>query len=105
MRRLPRCRLALPLAALVLGLAFPAVPSGAASDDDRRAELRHLIEEAGQEEAAALKELAQIQDHKAAVDAKVRALDRQLSDARVQLELREAEVGELAAEYTLVLAH
>jgi murein DD-endopeptidase MepM/ murein hydrolase activator NlpD len=103
-----RCRsrrlIALPLAALVLGLAIPATPSGAASDDDRRNQLQHAIEEAGQEEAAALQQLQQLQARKAEVDAKVQSLDRQLSEAERRLEPLEDEANRLAAEYTAVLA-
>src|SRR5688572_5582900 len=105
MRRRLRRFFLLPVAALILGLAILAFVGGAASDEDRRRELSEKIEHAGQEEAAALAELQQVQARKAAIDAKVRSIDLRLTQAELRLAPLQAEATRLAAEYTRVLAH
>lgn len=104
MRR-PHRFFVLPAAGLAVALAFPATVTGAATHADKASDLQNAIGEAGQEEAAALAKLQQIQTQKAQIDAKVRALDLRLTQAQIRLAPLEAEAKRMADEYNAVLAH
>ena len=104
MRRFRFRFVALPIAALVVGLVAPSTAL-AQSDEERRRELAELIEHAGAEEAAALQELLNVQNQKAQIDAKVRSLDLRLTQAELRLAPLEEEAARLAAEYAEVVEH
>src|SRR5687768_15371300 len=99
--RPPRRLFLLPFAALIIGLAIPPTLGGAQTNDRKR-ELEAALAEAGPAEAAALRELQDIQARKATIDARVREIDLQLADAEVRLTGLEEEAARLAAEYTAV---
>lgn len=93
------------MAALAMALALPAPLTGAATRADKQSDLQEAIGEAGQEEAAALTKLLQIQAQKNQIDAKVRTLDLRVAQAQLRLDPLEAEAKRLADEYNAVLAH
>jgi murein DD-endopeptidase MepM/ murein hydrolase activator NlpD len=96
-----RSRRLVSLSALLvlLALALGSAPVRAQSNSDRQNQLKQQILEATADEQAALRELQDIRDRKATIDAKVADLDGQIRDLQGKLAPLEAEVARLSAAY------
>jgi murein DD-endopeptidase MepM/ murein hydrolase activator NlpD len=97
----PRYRPALVVAALalvVVGSQLPADGVGApAATDPRVRELQEAIGEASAEEAAALRDLAEIRSRRADLDAAVAAYDAQIGEIEARIGALQADIDRLTA--------
>ncbi|HKF89937.1 MAG TPA: peptidoglycan DD-metalloendopeptidase family protein [Acidimicrobiia bacterium] len=96
--------LCLVAGALLSGLVAPGVAGGQTSPDPktRRDELSSAIEDASAEEVAAIQELQRVTAQRQELEAKVAALDRQITEAQQRVEAAEAEIARIQAEVETV---
>jgi murein DD-endopeptidase MepM/ murein hydrolase activator NlpD len=87
------------LALLALALSGAPVRAQSSSSTDRQNQLKQQILEASADEQAALKDLQDIRDRKAAIDTRVADLDGQIRDLQAKLAPLQAEVERLSAAY------
>src|SRR6476646_5993453 len=80
----------------LLALVVSAGPVRAQSNVDRQNQLKQQVLEATSEEQAALKDLQDIRDRKASIDARVSDLDGQIRGLTAKLVPLQAEVDRLA---------
>jgi len=95
LRRLVSLSALFALLALVVG----GGPVRAQSNTDRQSQLKQEVIEATADEQAALKDLQDIRDRKATIDARVADLDGQIRDLQAKLDPLQAEVARLSAAY------
>jgi murein DD-endopeptidase MepM/ murein hydrolase activator NlpD len=83
----------------LLALVVGGGPVRAQSNSDRQSQLKQEVIEATADEQAALKDLQDIRDRKATIDARVADLDGQIRDLQAKLDPLQAEVARLSAAY------
>jgi murein DD-endopeptidase MepM/ murein hydrolase activator NlpD len=86
--------------ALVMGLLVPATTGAQPTPDPRtrRNELSNAIEDASAAEVAAIQELQAATAHRQELEARVAALEQQVTEATQKVEAAEAEIARITAE-------
>lgn len=95
MSRVRRAAVVAAAAALAWLVVLGPADAGAQSSGDRRSELRELIGEASDAEAAALSELLETRDRRAQLAQEVEVLDTEVAESEVRLRETEALVDSL----------
>jgi murein DD-endopeptidase MepM/ murein hydrolase activator NlpD len=100
----PRARVVTPVLGVLvaLSLVLTSVAARGAPQDDRARQLHQQIGEASAQEAAALAQLDELRAGKAAIDARVAALDRELTAAEARLVPLVAEAERITQSYAVL---